>query len=156
VSGSQDSLRSFTALMRAWRGLLDLVAAEADLTAYTWQPRTMPQLPAIWNWLLPSTTEVRDTARIRDTVNLLCRIGFDHSEDGDDQLETLAPVVDVFRQIVDPHLWTPRTADNVVLQGTAYKAQRTGWQMESLEMSGAPVLVVSFNMQFDVDRRVAG
>lgn len=135
--------------MGAWGRVLE--AVHDDLRYYPWQPWGQLQLPAIWNWLLPSTWEVMDTARGRDSIVLITRVGVRHTT-STDEMDKLTTYADAFRDKVDPLLWAARRQP---LEGTVFKAKRNTMQMESLEIGGLQVLVVSFNMQFDVDRRIA-
>lgn len=151
------SAATFRQLMDAWVALLAQVAARSadsnlpTLKVYRWQPHGNIATPALFNWLLPSQWVVKDSAQGQDTVALVCRLGLDHTPDGTIELDYLEDYVDLFRQVVDPQLWTP--ANRRPLEGTVYRAQRQTMQMETLDI-GQPLLCVGFNMQFDVERRI--
>jgi hypothetical protein len=115
------------------------------LRVYDWQP-IEPDLPAIFNWLAPSTFEIRDQMRWRDNVSIIVRIGVWHS---DDDMYQLVEFADAFRDVMDDAVYNFRPVGS-----KAIWAERNGMNMAQLEFNGAPALGIEFPMTFRLDRRI--
>jgi hypothetical protein len=141
---------SLKAFMDEWHKLMKLVAAECgdEMQAYRWRPLSLPDLPAIYNWMPSASFEQRDQSRWRDIPNLLTRIaiGGTDIETRMDRLETYA---DIFREIVDPVL-----DQNRPVEGTAYKMWRTGMATVSDRFNELPVLTIQFTFTVWLDRHI--
>lgn len=118
-----------------------------DLRVYDWQP-VDPELPAIFNWLAPSTFEIRDQMRWRDSVVIIARLAVDHSDEGED-MRSLVEYADAFRDVIDDALYNFHPVG-----GKAIWADRTGMNMAQFEFNAVTALGIEFPLQFRLDRRI--
>jgi len=119
-----------------------------DLAVYRWQPLGIPELPALWNWMSPSTFEIRDQMRWRDTVTITVRIGLAHT-DVDADMEMIEIYADAFRDAIDDALYNGRP-----LGGTVTWAERAGMNMAAFEFNQIAVLGIEFPLNFRLDRHI--
>lgn len=163
-TGTPQAMTSPGSLTSLLDGLVALQAAlpthplmanqEYTLTPYRWQPN-VADFPAIWNWLLPSTSEMRDLSRVRDSVNISTRIGISFA-DAEDRMPYVEACADAYRALVDVSFWNgssppPRTANPAY----ATWAIRTAMQTFSAEIGGVPCIGIEFIQNFWLDRRIA-
>lgn len=116
-----------------------------DLRVYDWQP-IEPELPAIFNWLAPSTFEIRDQMRWRDGVVIIARVAVDHN---DDDMHRLVDYADAFRDVIDDALYNFHPVG-----GKAIWAERTGMNMAQFEFNAVTALGIEFPLLFRLDRRI--
>lgn len=117
-----------------------------ELRVYRWQPIDLLDPPALFNWLSPSSFEIRDQSRWRDNVSILARIAVRH---GDQDMEDLEKYADAFRDVMDDafYNWSP-------VGGQSIWAERTSMQMIPLEFNTVPFLAIEFPLSFRLDRRI--
>lgn len=90
-----------------------LPAGTSELVVYRWRPQAMPDLPAMWNWLVESPADKRDNAHMRDRLDLRAQIGVAHSA-VDEQMAQIETYGDAFRAAVVPELERNCTLDGAV------------------------------------------
>lgn len=115
------------------------------LRVYEWQPID-PELPSLFNWLAPSTFEIRDQRRWRDNVTIIARICVDHA---DDDMYTLVQYADAFRDVIDDAFYNFQPLSN-----SAKWAERTSMNMTQIEFNGIPALGIEFPLNFRMDRTI--
>jgi hypothetical protein len=119
-------------------GQVALAARQADPLdeprVYEWRPSSPPELPAIWNWIAPSTYEIIDTARGDDTVNIVVTIGVKPS-DLAESMGQLVRLTDHFRAVTGPAL-----NGKGPLGGAVRYARRTETHSAMDEFDGVPVM----------------
>lgn len=82
------------------------------LTCYRWRP-DQADLPALYNWLLPSTNEMKDLSRIRDVVSISTRIVVGSQDTLEDKMPYIEAAADAYRAILDAASWNGmRTPQN--------------------------------------------
>lgn len=138
----------------------ELVALEKqvspDLMSYRWQPN-VAELPAIWNWVMPSPLEQKDQFRWRDEINIVAHVGIKHS-DNETEMEALEEYADLFRDRIDQAFALGKMIQGYKgpLNGAATKATRQNMIGPiSIDMNGIPVLAFQFMLVFELDRRIS-
>lgn len=99
---------------------------------YEWRPSGVPELPAIWNWIMPGSDEIIDTARQDDIVIVRATVGV-RPADLTESMGQLVRLTDVLREVVDPAL-----ADKRPLGCRQAKRISTGNSLE--DFNGVPVM----------------
>lgn len=128
-----------------------LLAGLEPLTCYRWRPPA-PDPPALWNWLVDSTSQQLDTMRRRDVFVVETRIG-DGVRDADDQMDALERYVDAYRAVVDP-LYRNEVRQPPPLAGSVKWAERQSMRMFGEEFGGVTLVGIAFIQRFEVDRPV--
>jgi hypothetical protein len=129
-----------------------LAGFDEPLNLYRWQPNAI-ELPGLWNWMLPSTSEIKDLASMRDHVNISTRIGTRMTDVGD-RMNFLEAAADAYRAVIDPSFWDGQTTPPA-LKGYATWALRTSMQTFSADVGGVPVIGFEFIQNFQLVRRIA-
>ena len=121
-----------------------------DLRVYRYQPAELPDLPAIWNWVGGGTFSIVDQMRWRDQVEILVRLGLQHT-DVDQDMEKIETYTDDFREVIDDALYNIKVGP---LQGAAVRGSRTAFRNIGIAFNDIPVLCMEFPITFDIDRRI--
>lgn len=116
------------------------------LRVYRWRPNGLPQLPACWNQMVPSTFEPTAVGRWTDTVRIAARVGVRHTDPSAEQ-QRIEWLTDTFREIVDPAL--APTVDPI---GGVRKAERVSMGLALDEFNGVDLLCMEFIIQATLDR----
>ena len=96
----------FRRMMDGLVALEDTVNAElptgaTSLTVTRWRPLSLPDLPALWNWMpTDAPAEKLDTAANRDTFQISAYVGVEHS-DADEEMAAIEIYADVVCQVFD-------------------------------------------------------
>lgn len=117
-----------------------------ELRVYRWQPVDLVDPPALFNWLAPSSFEIRDQSRWRDNVSILARIAVRH---GDQDMEDLEKYADAFRDVMDDAFY-----NFAPVGGKSTWAERSSMQMTTIEFNTIPFLAIEFPLSFRLDRRI--
>lgn len=157
VPPSMSTPGSLTSLMT---GLVALQATLPDhplldgtepLRLYRWRPAN-PDLPALWNWMVPSTSEMHDTASIQDTFTIVTRIGMRY-RDTDERMADIEAYCDAYRALVDPSFWNAQTTPPVTAAYATW-AIRTSCQLFSEEFGSFLAVGVEFTQSFWLRRHL--
>jgi hypothetical protein len=161
-TGSPQAMTTPGSLTSLMNGLVALQATLPNAPALAgvpyalslsrWRPN-QADLPGLWNWILPSSSEMRDLSRIRDTVNISTQIGIAFS-DVEDRMGFVESVADAYRGLVDAQFWNGSTQPPATKGYTTWAA-RTQMQSFSSDIGGVPVVGIEFIQSFYLDRRLA-
>ena len=143
MAGTLTPTGSLAALVKELADLERTV--HPDLRVYEWRPID-PDLPAIFNWLAPSTFEIRDQMRWRDGVVIIASIAVNHSEQ---DMEELVDYADAFRDVIDDALYNFHPTG-----GKSIWAERTGMNMAQFEFNAVTAIGIEFPLLFRLDRRI--
>jgi tetrahydromethanopterin S-methyltransferase subunit B len=134
-----------------------LVALEESVPdvarVYRWRPTSVPEPPAIYNWINPAPFEWMDVSRGRDTINLDISVAI-RQTDVNEEMAKLEQIADVARDTLDPAFRTPLGGGPGPLGGNANWATRTSTRMDTPEFNGIFFLAILFSCQFRLDRQI--
>lgn len=120
-------------------------AAVPFLRVYRWRP-VVAELPAIYNWLAPTSAEGLDTHHDRETLRITTRIALQHA-DSDAQMALLERLSDEFRRIWD-------AACKQHQPFGAFKARRQSMGTVWDEFNESPVLCIEFVTEFQINKLI--
>lgn len=127
-------------------------AAAAEETnamrVYSWRPTSIPELPAIWNWIDDGSYEIADTARADDLIIVTATIGVRPSDLGE-SMDRLVVLTDHFCDVVDPALNT-----NQPLGGTAKRAKRVVTRTSFDDFDGVPVMCMDMLIRVELSKTI--
>lgn len=153
-TASPGSITSLMDSLTALQVLLPtqvIVEGSEPLHLYRWRPNT-PDAPALYNILLPSTSEIRDLSRIRDTFRVATRIGVTLT-DYDQLMGDVEMYVDAYRALVDANYWdgsqTPQP-----LRNSATWAIRSSIQSMGDDFGSVTLLGFEVTQEFWLDRHI--
>lgn len=123
-----------------------LAPVDPALVPYRWRPLGRIELPAVWNWLEPSSAGWEDTATRRDQLRISVLVGV---APGHEQLGALEELADHAREVLDSELArdTPFGVEAVRRLGMATTVDEIG-------LPAQPVLCVEFPLEATLDRLV--
>lgn len=139
-----------TVLQGLHQQVADALALQGlPVRVYRWRPVAMPELPAIYPWISPSTFEVVATGGlVQDVLNVRARVA-DRHQDGVQDGETLEVIVDTYRQVVDTALYHPASSP---FAGVAKVVDRTGMANAIDRFNDIPVLCMEFPLTGQLQR----
>jgi len=140
-----DGLVSLQACMNELPALDDM----QPLALYRWRPSS-PDSPCLYNWLLPSTTQQKDTSRIRDTVVISTRIGQTYT-DTEERMSGVEQYADAYRALVDVNFWDGQRIPPPIAGGATW-AMRTSMQSFSEDFGSVTLMGIEFLQAFWLDR----
>lgn len=146
--GSITSLMDQLAALQANLVTEPSLASLEALHPYRWRPDT-PDAPAIYNLLLPSTTQQMDTARIRDVFVVATRIGTTYV-DIDSKMLSVEAYADAYRALVDVNFWDGQRMPPP-LRGAATWAMRRSMQSFYEDFGGVTLTGFEFIQEFSLD-----
>jgi len=138
-------------MMAAWVALQQQVATASaadpqtgELRVYEWRPTSLPELPAIWNWIETADFTPIDTARADDVIVLRSTLAVKPS-DLSETMQTLTRIYDHYRAVIDPAL-----VHDPTLGGLAHEAQRSATHSEIEDFDGVPVMCLAVLARFNL------
>jgi hypothetical protein len=153
--GVPGSLKSLMDGLVAVQATLPQAPAIADLpeflALYRWKPNS-GDLPALYNWLLPSTNEMRDTARVRDSIFISTRIVTAYA-DSEDQMAFVEAAADAYRALIDPTFWNG-SAPPLGFKTYATWGIRTSMNSVSDQLGEVPCFGIEIVQNFWLDHRI--
>jgi hypothetical protein len=108
--------------------------------------------PVLYNWILPSSSEMKDLSRVRDVINVSTRIGIRFTDVADRMAFVLA-AADAYRAIVDPSFWDGQRVPPATA-GYATWLMRTTMQSFSETIGSTPLVGIEFISTAWLDRHV--
>ena len=145
---------SLSELMDELVALEQTIVADGEpaLRVYRWTPYSAPELPAVWNWLLPSPGGQVDVSGVRweDTFNIAVRLGIRHT-DVNEEMARLEKYADAFVEAIDLAL-SGNFRGTPVLGGTAQQAKRLDVRMADWPFNQVRVLGIEARLECRVDR----
>jgi hypothetical protein len=149
---------SIVSLMDALVAVQEQVPTEIEgfpeiLSCYRWKP-DQGDLPALYNWLLPSTSEMKDLSRIRDAIGISTRIVVGAQDTLEDKMPFVEAVADAYRAVLDAASWNGmRTPANGLGSATTW-AIRASMQSCVDTLGTVPVTGIEFTQIFWLDRHL--
>jgi len=113
---SAGSLTSFLDALTALEQTVD----RGNLRVYRWRPAQI-ETPAVYNWLLPSPSEIPAAQIVTDTLNFAVRVVVPTS-DIEQEASTVEAYFDKVRDTLDADLIEPSKS---TLRTAAYRSKRT-------------------------------
>jgi hypothetical protein len=120
---------------------------------YRWKPTSVPEPPAVYNWINPAPFEWMDVTRGRDTINLDITVAI-RQTDVNQEMAVIESLADDVRDTLDPAFRTPLGGGLGPLDGNATWATRLSMQMAQPEFNGIFFLAIVFSCQFRLDRQI--
>lgn len=131
----------------------DCIAAAGELEPlrlYRWQPSSIPDLPALWNWIDPSASRALDTATWADDLALLVRLALRHT-DSDDDMRKLEIYGDAVTEVMDRAFMHGHPGGGPA--GIQW-ANRTGMRMAQYAIDDISMLGLEFPVTIHLQRRL--
>lgn len=119
-----------------------------ELVVYRWRPQGIPDVPALWNWLVESPQDIKDLAHLRDRLDLRIQIAVAHTN-VDEEMAAIELYADAFRATVDPAL-----RENCTLDGTVEYAKRISMRTALDRFNQIDLLCVEFALEIQLTRIV--
>jgi hypothetical protein len=131
---AEGSLASFITALTTLEATID----PGVLRVYPWRPPTI-EAPAIYNWVLPSQSDIPATQIVRDTMNLSVRVVMPSSADLTEELAAMVKYFDLVRDVIDADLVQPAHS---VLRGACHNARRTSSRTLTDVFNNIPYMVL--------------
>ncbi len=132
------------------------VDADDELRVYPWRPTSLPELPAIWNWIDDGSYEIVDTATATDIIVITATIGVEPA-DLAETMDRLVRLTDHFRDVVDPAFASrPILPDPDGGQATARTAKRVVTRSSFDEFDGIPVMCMDMLIRVELPQTIGG
>jgi hypothetical protein len=149
---------SLTSLMNALVAIQAEVPGELEgfpelLTCYRWKP-DQADLPALYNWLLPSTNEMRDLSRIRDSINITTRIVVGMQDTLEDKMPFVEAAADAYRAILDSNFWDGMRTPQSGMGAAVTWAARSSMQSCVDTLGTVQVTGIEITQAFWADRHI--
>lgn len=116
------------------------------LNVYRWWRPDM-ELPAVWHWLTPASTERRTDCDVRDVARVTVSIGVDPLVTVAEDMLEVEEYLDLARDVYDPVLYASRPFGQS-------NARRNGFQTVADELGKASILVLEIPVEVWLDRSV--
>lgn len=129
------------AFMDALVGLEESADSE-HLTVYRWRPVQI-ETPAVYNWILPSPSDIPATTVVVDTMNFAVRVVVDSSDIDEEELSAEG-YFDVVRDTLDRDLIVPSKS---VLNVASHETRRTTTRTLTDAFNEIPYLALELVLQ---------
>lgn len=115
----------------------------AVINPYRWFQPTM-HLPAIWHWLMPSSTEDVDMCAVVDTARIVVSLATSPAADAGEDMLAVEVLADAYLPLLDT-----RRLDGSASPLGAKRVRRTGFAMVSDRDLSALVLEASLELELE-------
>jgi hypothetical protein len=115
----------------------------AVINPYRWFQSTM-HLPAVWHWLMPSSTEDLDLCAVEDTARIVVSLATSPAADAGEDMLSVEVLADAYLPMLDG-----RRLNGSSTPLGAKRVRRTGFAMVSDPNLNALVLEVSLELELE-------